>query len=212
MPKEKIVTALKKQAVPMDSIAPDPADARMHPEANLDAIRGSLMAFGQQRPVVVDAKGVIVAGNGLYAAARQLGWEKIAAVKTTLRGADRMAYALADNRTAELAEWDEEALLRQLEELAGQVDTAALGFDQEDLARLLHGDGGGPTWEEALGRVPEGERYPFQKMTFTVTDRQAAAVRDAIKAAKAAGRFGKTGNDNSNGNALARIAKAYLDG
>jgi len=101
MPKEKIVPALRKHAVRMDSIAPDPANARLHPEANLDAIRGSLLAFGQQRPVVVDAKGVIVAGNGLYAAARLLGWTKIAAVKTTLKGADRTAYACAseDRRT-----------------------------------------------------------------------------------------------------------------
>jgi len=124
----------------MKSIAPDPANARRHSDANLDAIRGSLLAFGQQKPIVVDARGVVVAGNGLYLAARQLGWRNIAAIRTTLRGVDRMAYALADNRTAELAEWDDEALLRQLEELRDQVDLPALGFDEEELARLLNPD------------------------------------------------------------------------
>jgi ParB-like chromosome segregation protein Spo0J len=49
----------------MDTIAPDPANARLHPQANLDAIRGSLLAFGQQKPVLVDGRGVIVAGSGL---------------------------------------------------------------------------------------------------------------------------------------------------
>ncbi len=137
-PKEKVLPGLRKHLVPMDSIAPDPANARQHPEANVDAVRGSLLAFGQQKPVVVDNRGVIVAGNGLYQAARQLGWGKIAAVRTTLRGVDRMAYSLADNRTAELAEWDEEALLRQLQELEDQTDLSALGFDEEELARLLH--------------------------------------------------------------------------
>jgi len=212
MPKEKIVPALRKHTVPMDTIAPDPANARLHPEANLDAIRGSLMAFGQQKPVVVDKRGVIVAGNGLYQAARQLGWTKIAAITTTLRGVDRLGFCLADNRTAELAEWDEEALLRQLEELRDEVDLGALGLDGEELTELLKASQPGPTWDDALGRVPEGERYPFQEMTFTVSDRQAEAVRKALKAAKAAGPFGRTRNDNSNGNALARIAKAYLNG
>ena len=139
-PKEKVRLGLRKHLVPVDSTAPDPANARLHPEANLDAVRGSLLAFGQQKPVVVDGRGVIVAGNGLYKAARQLGWGKIAAVRTTLRGVDRMAYALTDNRTAELAEWDEEAILRQLEELRDQTDLSALGFDEEELARLLHPD------------------------------------------------------------------------
>lgn len=212
MSKEKVIPSLRKHLVPMDSIAPDPANARQHPEANLDAVRGSLLAFGQQKPVVVDGRGVIVAGNGLYLAARQLKWPKIAAVRTTLRGADRMAFALADNRTAELAEWDEEALLRQLQELEDQTDLSALGFDEEELARLLSEAEATPTWDEALARVPEGERHPFQEMTFTLADAQAALVRDALAAAKAIGPFEGTGNENSNGNALARIAEAYVRG
>jgi len=160
MPKEKIVAALRKHAIPMESIAPDPANARLHPQVNLDAIRGSLLAFGQQRPVVVDSRGVIVAGNGLYQAARELGWAKIAAVKTTLRGVDRMAYALADNRTAELAEWDEAALLEQLQELEDDVDLAAIGFDEEDLARLLN-----PDLKQGLTDPDEAPEPPDEAMT-----------------------------------------------
>lgn len=138
--KERIAPSLVKFAVPMERVAPDPANARLHPQANLDAIRGSLLAFGQQKPIVVDDRGVIVAGNGLYLAARSLGWKRIAAVKTRLRGADRTGFAIADNRTAELAEWDEEALARQLKELGEELDIEALGFDAEDLARLLNPD------------------------------------------------------------------------
>jgi len=155
-PKEKVLPGLRKHLVPVDSIAPDPSNARIHPERNLDAIRGSLLAFGQQKPVVVDGRGAIVAGNGLYQAARQLGWPKIAAVRTTLRSVDRMAYALADNRTAELAEWDDEALLRQLQQLRDQTDLAALGFDEEELARLLNpGVRDGLTDPDAVPELPD---------------------------------------------------------
>jgi ParB-like chromosome segregation protein Spo0J len=137
----------------MDQIAPDPANARLHPEANLDAIRGSLLAFGQQKPIVIDRRGVVLAGNGLYQAARQLGWRRIAALRTDLRGPDRAGFAIADNRTAELAEWDEQALARQLAELQETLDLGALGFGPEELARLL-----GPCGNEGLtdpDAVPE---------------------------------------------------------
>jgi len=135
--KERIAASLRKLVLPIDTIAPDPANTRLHPEANLDAIRGSLLAFGQQKPVVVDAKGVIVAGSGLYLAARQLGWRRIAAVRTGLAGVERTGYAIADNRTAELAEWDTEALAQQLRELEKEMDLADIGFDPDELARLL---------------------------------------------------------------------------
>ena len=104
----RIAAGLKGLAVAIDSVAPDPGNARAHSSANLDANRGSLLACGQQRPILVDARGVSVAGNGLYQAARALGWRSIAVVRTKLSGAERTAYALADNRTAELAEWSPE--------------------------------------------------------------------------------------------------------
>ena len=65
------------QRVPLDSIHPDPANVRLHEERGLDAIRGSLARFGQQKPIVVDRKGTIRAGNGTYVAAKALGWEAI---------------------------------------------------------------------------------------------------------------------------------------
>ena len=204
--KERIAGPLRRHSVGMDTIAPDPANARVHPQANLDAIRGSLLAFGQQRPILVDGRGVIVAGSGLYLAARQLGWKRIAAIRSGLAGPDRTAYAIADNRTAELAEWDEEALARQLADLqAADVDLEALGFDADELKSLGMGIA-----EIGAPELPGGDREPFQEMTFTLSDAQAKTVKGAMAKAKKAGPFVDAGNENSNGNALARIAEAYL--
>jgi len=126
------------ETIAIADLAFDPANARRHSVKNLDAIKGSLAKFGQQKPIVVDGKGVVVAGNGTLEAARSLGWPKIAVVRTELTGADAIAFALADNRTAELAEWDAGILNETLKSLqAMDFDLGSIGFDADDLAALI---------------------------------------------------------------------------
>jgi len=55
----------------------DPANVRKHDRRNLDAIKASLRKFGQQKPIVVDTKGIVLAGNGTLTAAKELGWSEI---------------------------------------------------------------------------------------------------------------------------------------
>ena len=57
-------TDMLVERVPLDSITPDPANVRLHSDTNLDAIKGSLARFGQQKPIVVDQQGLVRAGNG----------------------------------------------------------------------------------------------------------------------------------------------------
>ena len=127
------------ERVAISSLVPDPANVRKHGAKNLDAIKGSLARFGQQKPIVVSAAGVVVAGNGTLAAAVALGWTEIDVVRSPLVGSEATAYAIADNRTAELAEWDDDALAQTLAALA--IDDAALaeatGFDASEVAQML---------------------------------------------------------------------------
>ena len=123
------------ETVPISSLMLDPANARRHPTKNLEALKASLARFGQQKPVVVDARGRVIAGNGTLTAARALGWSEIRVVRTALEGAEAAAFGVADNRTAELAEWDDDALERILRELELQrFDVSLLGFDMRDFA------------------------------------------------------------------------------
>lgn len=111
----------------------DPQNARQHDSKNLKAIEGSLTQFGQRKPIVITEANVIVAGNGTVTAAKNLGWETIEAVRVPADwSADQVkAFALADNRTAELATWAPEVLAAQLLELeeAG-FEIAEFGFDK----------------------------------------------------------------------------------
>lgn len=130
---------MKIESVPIAELSGDPANARKHGEKNHDAIVASLRRFGQQKPIVVDSSGVVRAGNGTLEAARSLGWETINVVCTDLKGSEATAYAIADNRTAELAEWDDETLAATLQGLVTDDEEllAACGFDEDELAELL---------------------------------------------------------------------------
>lgn len=124
------------EKIALENLSLDPANTRKHNKKNLDAIKASLRRFGQQKPIVVDAKGVVLAGNGTLAAARELGWKEIAIVRTKLAGVDATAFGIADNRTAELAEWEDNLsdILASLK--AEDFPIEEIGFSAEDLAEL----------------------------------------------------------------------------
>lgn len=127
------MTALKTRLVPIGDLVPDPENARKHDARNLDAIQRSLATFGQRKPIVCargnDGQLVVIAGNGTLEAAKALGWTDIAVAEVPADwDADKArAYAIADNRTAELAEWDDVALSSAL------VELDAVGWDLKDL-------------------------------------------------------------------------------
>lgn len=127
---------MKSELVDISSLSHDPANVRKHGKRNLDTIKASLKRFGQQKPIVVDADGVVIAGNGTLEAAKSLGWAQVAVVRSNLLGPDRTAYAIADNRTAELAEWDDEALAKTLDSLDEELREAA-GFSDDEFAKVL---------------------------------------------------------------------------
>jgi ParB-like chromosome segregation protein Spo0J len=133
-PLSYIHAGLRDEAVAIDTIVPDPKNARKHGEESIKAIAASLREFGQVKPIIIHPETrVILAGNGTYAAAKSLGWTHLAA----LQFADprkAMAYAIADNRTAELSTWDDELLVEYLTDF--KADNADL-FEELQLADIL---------------------------------------------------------------------------
>jgi len=132
---------LEVEVVPIASLTLDPRNARKHGRRNLDAIKGSLEQFGQRRPLVVRGDLQVIAGNGTLVAMRDLRWTEVAITRVPAGWTDDQvrAYALADNRTAELAEWDDVVLADMLAELdAGGWDLNGIGFD--GLAEIAPGD------------------------------------------------------------------------
>ena len=121
-PAAPIEAALSAVRVPIDQIEPDPRNARTH-QSNLAAIVASFKEFGQDQSILVNQRNnKIVAGHGRLAAAQKLGWSHIAVVFVDLSDKDHLRRALADNRTAELAEWDDDLLAELLDEIDVDAD------------------------------------------------------------------------------------------
>ena len=127
---------MKTETIPIDEPTPDPANARRHGERNLEAIIDSLKAFGQQKPIVVDRRGIVVAGNGTLEAAKRLGWTEISVVRSDLDPTQSTAFGIADNRTAELADWDDE-VLRSLLDSMDEGLRGVLAFNQKEIDALI---------------------------------------------------------------------------
>jgi DNA modification methylase len=119
-------------------VKPYPGNPRQNDDA-VDAVAASLREFGFRQPIVVDAEGVIVVGHTRYKAALKLGLEKVPVhVATDLTPEQIRAYRIADNQTASLATWDYDLLPIELAGLKeANYDLALLGFDADELAKLL---------------------------------------------------------------------------
>ena len=123
---------------PLDAVRPYANNPRQNDDA-VEAVAESIRRFGFRQPIVVDADGVIVAGHTRYRAAQRLGLATVPVhVATDLTADEVRAYRLADNKTAELASWDTSMLSIELDALRGAgIDWTLLGFDEEELAKLL---------------------------------------------------------------------------
>ena len=128
------------ETIAVADLSLDPSNVRKHSRRNLDAIKASLRKFGQQKPIVVDAKGIVLAGNGTLTAAKELGWTEIQIVRTELAGVEATAFAIADNRTAELAKWEDSLsdVIKSL--LTAGVASDDIGFNQMEIDEMMEAD------------------------------------------------------------------------
>jgi len=138
------ITECKRAAVietlPVSSLRPNPRNARRHGERQIAQLCASISEFGFVLPVLIDDEGHILAGHARHSAAIKMGLTEVPVIRVThLTPVQKRAYALADNRLAELAEWDTELLQSELAELskALDIDVEITGFNTADIDRIL---------------------------------------------------------------------------
>ena len=123
------------KTVKIKSLKLDEGNVREHDDGNIEAIKNSIRSFGQQKPVVALKDGTVIAGNGTLIAMRKLGHKDIVVAETELEGNEATAYAIADNRVAELANWDTDALASALDQLSGNLPKMA-GYNSSDIEAI----------------------------------------------------------------------------
>jgi ParB-like chromosome segregation protein Spo0J len=132
------------ELVPRDTLVPNAANPRRHSDKQIAQIAASIDRFGFVVPIICDDDGLIVAGAGRWAAAGLRGITAVPVIRVRfLSEADRRAFALADNRIAELSDWDEDLLEAELGFLFEQdYDLDATGFGLADLDFTITGETG----------------------------------------------------------------------
>lgn len=142
---------------PIDSLIPYAKNARVHDEAQIAQIAGSIKEFGFNNPVLIDKDNGIIAGHGRVMAARKLGLTEVPTILLDhLNETQRKAYILADNRIAINSTWDNEMLSLELMDIKDDVSLAMLGFSVDELDALLNPTQltDGLTDEDAVPEVP----------------------------------------------------------
>jgi DNA modification methylase len=138
---------------------------RTHSDTQIDQIAASIREFGWTNPILVDAKGTIIAGHGRLAAASRLGLAEVPVIRLGhLSDAQRKALVIADNQLALNAGWDEVALSNLVRELdAEKFELDLLGFDSADLDRYLTGLDGDAAAEAEEAELPEVPVVPTSR-------------------------------------------------
>jgi ParB-like chromosome segregation protein Spo0J len=142
----------------IEKLIPYAGNPRTHSDAQIAQIAASIAAFGFNNPILVDTKAGIIAGHGRLLAARKLGLAEVPVIVLDhLSEAQKRAYIIADNKLAEGAGWDEDALRSELAALqAEDFNLDLVGFEEDELARLLAAQDAaeGLTDEDAVPDLP----------------------------------------------------------
>jgi len=124
----------------LDKIIPYARNPRNN-EAAVDKVAASIKEYGFRQPIVIDEEHVIIVGHTRFLAARRLGLEKVPVhIAKGLNEHQVKAYRIADNKTNEYAEWDEDLLGIELKELQDfDFDLDLTGFEEDELSSILDG-------------------------------------------------------------------------
>lgn len=130
-----------EEHTPIDVLVPYEHNPRIITQAAVDAVARSIAAYDFNEPIIADENGVILAGHNRLRAAKQLGMTEVPVLwLDDIDAKKARAYRIADNRTAEFAQWDRNLLDSELKALlADGADMDALGVEQWELDRLTHG-------------------------------------------------------------------------
>ena len=193
------------QKVKINSIKTNPKNPRLIKDDKFKKLVKSIQEFPQMlelRPIVVDENNIILGGNMRYKACIEAGLKEIYILKAEdLTEQQKDEFIVKDN--VGFGEWDWDIL-------ANEWDTEKLTDWGLDLPIYFNDS-------DELGtdfNLPEGDKAPFQQMTFTLADEQAEQIKNAITDIKQTEEYKyceTLGNENTNGNALYLIIMQWAE-
>jgi len=191
----------------VSDLIPYARNSRTHSDAQVAQIAASIREWGWTTPILIDQAEMIIAGHGRVLAARKLGLEDVPVVVADgWTDAQKRAYVIADNKLALNSGWDMDLLSVEFADLSELgFDLEKIGFTDDELAGILI-----DASEVEMPSLNQDEKLPIQQMAFILHDDQVEQIKRALEISKSMGEFGDTGNENSNGNAIARVCELFI--
>lgn len=127
--------------VMVDKLRDNPHNPRVHPASQIRQLKASIDEFGFLLPVLIDGRGMIIAGHACVKAAKELGYKELPCIRADhLSAAQVRAYVVADNRLAQKGKWNAVRLAEELQEIRAsfpELDPDALGFCVREFDQVL---------------------------------------------------------------------------
>lgn len=196
---------MKTQKVKLSAIKSNPNNPRVIKDDKFNKLVKSIKEFPKMlsiRPIVVNVDMVVLGGNMRLKACKEAGIKEVDIVKADdLTEEEQKQFIIKDN--VGFGEWDWEVLANEWDaEELGEWGLDLVGFDAD-------ADKFGEDFS-----LPDGDKSPFQQMTFTLADEQAEQIKNAIADIKATEKYKYAetmGNENSNGNSLYLIVMQWAE-
>jgi hypothetical protein len=183
-----------KQQVKISNIKPNPNNPRLIKDDKFKKLVQSIKDFPEMleiRPIVLNKDNVILGGNMRFKACKEAGLKDVPVKIVELTQEQEREFIIKDNTSG--GEWDWDMLANEW----NSVQLEEWGMDNwQNMDDIETSD---------AFSLPDGDKAPFQQMTFTLADKQAEQIKNAIADIKQREEYKYTetlGNENSNGNAL----------
>ncbi len=160
--------SLQIEWVKVDRLFCSPINPRLN-ESAVPHVAASIDRFGWRQPIVARTSGEVIAGNTRLKATYELDLETVPVLWFEGDDLEATAYAIADNRTAEFANWDEPALATILEQLRQEDALSGVGYTNDDI-------------DELLAQLAEAEFSANEISAQGAANRTANLVVDSLKA------------------------------
>lgn len=159
----------------LDDLAPAPRNARTHSSDQIAQLVASISAFGWTNPILIDEDRAIIAGHGRLEAAKAAGLTEVPTITLTgLSAAQKRALAIADNKLALNAGWDDELLRLELSELGLEgFDVGVIGFSQMELDQILAPDIDPRDEWQGMPEFEQGDMASFRSLVVHFPDQEA---------------------------------------
>ena len=192
------------QVVKISEVKVNPNNPRLIKDDKFKKLVQSVKDFPEMlkiRPIVVNKDMIILGGNMRYKACKEAGLKEIPIIKTDLTEEQQKEFLIKDNVSGGEWDWDMLANEWNSEDITSWgLDLPIYFNDSDDLGTDFN--------------LPDGDKAPFQQMTFTLADEQAEQIKNAIADIKKTEEYKyceTLGNENSNGNALYLIVMQWAE-